>query len=42
VYKLTLLGEGSTIDASRSPARHIVVPYNGIPRVEKAYIDGGS
>ncbi len=35
VYRLVLLGEGSDFDASTSPSRNIVVPYNGIPRVEQ-------
>lgn len=40
VYKVVLLGEKSKIDATWSTARNIVVPYNGVPRVER--IEGGS
>ena len=41
VFKLTLLGAGSAV-TTQSAAREVVVPYNGIPRVEKIYADGGS
>ena len=42
VYRLTLLGEDSAVHATRSSARNIVVPYNGIPRVENVPAAGGS
>jgi len=40
VFKVALLGEKSKVDSTHSPARNIVVPYNGVPRVEQ--ITGGS
>lgn len=35
VFRLTLLGKDGAVDTDWSPARNIVVPYNGIPRVEQ-------
>lgn len=40
VYKIVLIGEKSKVDSTWSTARNIVVPYNGIPRVER--VEGGS
>jgi len=42
VYKISLLGEDAQVDSVLSTARNIVVPYNGIPRVEQFSPEGGS
>ena len=41
VFRLTLSGKDGVVDTNTSTARDIVVPYNGIPRVEKIS-DGGA